>query len=371
MNIKSKIIIFTAMIAVVAVLSALIYPQFIRSIPTNDTKNTAIALQLERAKNFQVSYVGDNKILVDGANRTITLTKKEANSDNMIHVPVSRMIIFSSTHAALIDRLGISDKVVGIAWGGNYEWYIDSIKDGLENGRIKDVGPGNNPSYEEIVSLEPDLVVLVGGIGLWEEHAKKLDELGINYVVNSEWLEDDPLGYFEWIKFFSLFTNDEDKASAIYTEAETKILEISQSVSKLDKPDVLWAAVFRGTVYIPKAESYAGKIISMANGNYIFSDVAGTGSAQISLEELISRAGDADVLIYSGGIVNRTSEILATSPLLKELHPIQICNVYVFQPWYWQRVDRVYDYMNDMAAILHPDEFKTYELKQFKKVACD
>ncbi|MEM2760326.1 MAG: ABC transporter substrate-binding protein [Nitrososphaerales archaeon] len=371
MDTKPRILIVTAIIVAISITSIIMYQRSQYPQPTNDAKILSTPLKLEQAKKFQVSYIDDNKILIDGANRTLTLTSNsEIKSDDTIKVPVSRMVIFSSTHAAFIDRLGISDKVVGVAWGRNYEWYIDSIKDGLKNGRIKDVGPSNNPNYDEIVALEPDLVILIGGTGLWEEHAKKLDELGIDYVVNSEWLEDDPLGYFEWIKFFSLFTNDEDKAAAIYTEAKTKTLEISQSVSKLDKPDVLWAAVFRGTVYIPKAESYAGKIINMANGNYIFSDVAGTGSAQISLEELISRAGGADVLIYSD-IVNSTSEILAASPLLKALHPIQACNVYAFQPWYWQRVDRVDDYMSDMAAILHPDEFKTHELKQFKKVACD
>ncbi|MGH9878597.1 MAG: ABC transporter substrate-binding protein, partial [Nitrososphaerales archaeon] len=369
MNIRSRITIIIVIIVTISVTSMVAYQQTMQVLPRENAQITSVPLDLEHAKLFSVSYVGENKILVDGANRTIILTPVAGvNLDKDIRIPVTRMVIFSSTHAALIDRLGIVDRIVVVAWGGNYEWYINTIKDGLENGRIKDIGSSNSPNYDEIVSLEPDLVVLVGGISLWEEQAKKLDELGIDYVVNSEWLEDDPLGYFEWIKFFSLFTNDEDKASAIFTEAKTKTLDISQSVSKLDKPDVLWAAVFRGTVYVPKAESYAGKIINMANGNYIFSDVAGSGSAQISLEELISRAGDADVLIYSGGVVNSTSEILAASPLLKELHPIQTCNVYAFQPWYWQRVDRVDYYMNDMAAILHPDEFKTYELKQFKKV---
>lgn len=371
MNLKSKIVTTVIIVAAISILSIVIYQEPAQLGSTNDAKSVAIELQLERAKNFQVSYVGDNKILVDGANRTITLTKKEANSDNMIHVPVSRMIIFSSTHAALIDRLGISDKVVGIAWGGNYEWYIDSIKDGLENGRIKDVGPGNNPSYEEIVALEPDLVVLVGGTGLWEEHAKKLDELSINYVVNSEWLENDPLGRFEWIKFFSLFTNDEDEASSIYAEVKAKTIGISKRVSELERPDVLWAGVFRGTVYIPRAESYVGTIINMANGNYVFSDMSGTGSAEISLEELVSRSNDADILIYSSYTVNKTSDITAISPLLAELDPVKTCEVYAFQPWYWQTLDRVDDYMNDVAAILHPDAFTGYELKQFKKVDCD
>jgi len=226
MNLKFGIVLVVIVLSVIFAVSITIYqPSQLES--SNEEIVANISLELERAKNFQVSYIGEKKIMVDGANRTLTLVPaSEVRSKEEIGVPVSRMIIFSSTHAALIDRLGISDKIVGVAWGRNYEWYIDSIKDGLEKGRIKDVGLGNSPSYDQIVALEPDLVVLVGGAGLWEQHAKKLDEVGINYVVNSEWLEDDPLGRFEWIKFFSLFTNDEDKASAIYTETKNKTVRI-------------------------------------------------------------------------------------------------------------------------------------------------
>lgn len=372
MSTKSWVLITTLSVTAILVISIIIYTQTIKQEPTTYTSTSNILLDIEKAKNFHVAYTGSNKILHDGANRTITLVPiTDTRQDGNILIPVSRMIIFSSTHAALIDRLGISDKIVGVAWDGNYEWYIGSIKEGLKNGRIKDVGPSNDPNYDEIVTLKPDLVVLVGGTGLWEKHAKKLDELGINYVVNSEWLEEDPLGRFEWIKFFSLFTNDENKAAEIYSEAKAKTLETSKRVSELERTDVLWAGVFRGSVYIPRAESYAGKIINITNGNYVFNDMTGTGSAQISLEELVLRGNDADILIYSSTTVNKTSDITAVSPLLAELKPIQTCRVYAFQPWYWQTIDRINDYMNDVAAILHPDAFQGYELKQFKKVDCD
>lgn len=370
MNIKSKITIALIIVAIISITSIIAYQQTRQLEPVIDTKSTSISLELQRAKNFQVSYIGGNKILIDGANRTITLTPI-AKLNKEVQIPISRMIIFSSTHAALIDRLGISDRVIGVAWGGNYEWYIDGIKDGLQNGRIKDIGPSNSPNYDELVALNPDLVVLVGGTGLWENHAKKLDELGINYVVNSEWLEDDPLGRFEWIKFFSLFTNDEERASKIYDEVAAETSKISDKVSNLEKPDVLWASVFRGTVYIPRAESYVAKVIEMAGGNYIFNDIHGIGSAQISLEELISRADNAEVMIYSSHLVNNTNDIMAAAPLLSEIKQIQSCNVYAFQPWYWQKLDRVDDTLADVAAIIHPEQFPNYQLKQFKELSCE
>lgn len=329
------------------------------------------SISIENAERFSVSYDGTNKILTDGADRTLVLTHDDVTSENQIQIPVERIVIFSSTHAAFMDRLEITDKIVGVAWGGNYNWYIDDIKDGLQSGAIRDIGVGNNPNYDEIVSLQPDLVVLVGGEGLWEKHAKKLDELKIPYVVNSEWLENTALGRFEWIKFFSIFVDKEDEAQKIYSEVKAKTSEIFSHVSESDTPTVLWAGVFRGTAYVPKGGSYIGEVLKNVNSKYAFEDLEGTGSLQISLEELVFKGSTSDFLIYSSDAVSSTSDIISINPILSRLGSIQNCQVYAFEPWYWQKIDRLDDFVNDIAAILHPEVFAGYELKQFKKVACE
>lgn len=347
---------------------------------------------VEYAKLFSVHYDGDRKILTDGANRTLILQRSvetqlaadysgykiaavppayAGSDDNTILIPAKRIIVFSSTHAAMMDRLGIADRIIGVAWGGGYEWYIDSIKDDLGTGRIRDVGQGNNPNYDEIVSLKPDLVVLVGGTGMWEDKARKLDELGIRYVVNSEWLESDPVARFEWIKFFAALTDDEEKATSVFDEVKAKVDNIAERVEGLDKPNVAWAGVFKGTVYVPRTESYVGKLIEMAGGKYMFEDLPGTGSAQISMEELVARGSNAEILIYSSTETNSTSEIILESPLLASMTAIKSCSVYAFEPWYWQRLDQLDDTVSDIAAIMHPEAFPDYQFKQFKKLQCD
>ncbi|MEM3094657.1 MAG: ABC transporter substrate-binding protein [Nitrososphaera sp.] len=340
---------------------------------------------VEYAKLFNVHYDGDRKVLTDGANRTLILQRSgetqpvaddsrhtittavpvayAESGDNTILIPAKRIIVFSSTHAAMMDRLGIADRIVGVAWGGGYEWYIGSIKDGLGTGRIKDIGQGNNPNYDEIVALKPDLVVLVGGTGMWEDKARKLDELGIRYVVNSEWLESDPVARFEWIKFFAALTDDEEKATSVFDEVKAKVDDITERVEGLDKPNVAWAGVFKGTVYVPRTER--------AGGKYLFEDLPGTGSAQISMEELVARGSNAEILIYSSTETNNTSEIIRESPLLAGMAAIKSCSVYAFELWYWQTLDQLDDTVSDVATIMHPEVFPDYQLKQFKKLQCD
>jgi iron complex transport system substrate-binding protein len=328
-------------------------------------------IQIEKAKNFDVIVEDDVTFLIDGANRKLVLDADEVIAKDHITVPANRIVVFSSTHAALMDRLEITDKIVGVAWGNTYEWFIPSIKKGLDDGTIQDIGISNNPDYEKIVALNPDLVILNGGTGLWEKHAKKLDELGIPYVVNSEWLEDDPLGRFEWIKFFAILTNTEEKATKIYNIAKAETNTILEKTSSLESPKVLWAGIFQGTVFVPRSDSYVGAIIKEANGNYVFDDINGTGGAQINIEEMIYRGKEADVWIFSSDLINSTKDIISIHPLLKELRPVQNCNVYSFQPWYWQRLDKYEEFVKDVAAILHPQESSDYQLTQFRKVSCD
>ncbi len=334
----------------------------------NSIKKYEILLEISKAKNFEIYKDGQKIVIIDGASRKISLSYE--TNGNSLQIPVNRIVIFSSTHAAFMDRLGVTNKIVGVTDGNNQDWYIDSIKSGLDSGTIKDVGLSTNPNYDEIVALDPDIVILTGGTGLWEDKGKKLDELGIPFVVVSEWMEDDPLGKFEWIKVFSIITGTEDSAVVLFDSIVEKTVAVFEKVSKSEKPQVLWAGVFGGTAYVPNNNSYAGEIIRLTNADYVFNDLSGSGSAQISIEELLFRGKDADILVYSSDFVDNTNDITDIHPLLSELGPIQKCNVYSFQPWYWQSVDKYDDYVNDVAAIMHPELFSDYQLKQFKKVSC-
>jgi iron complex transport system substrate-binding protein len=337
-----------------------------------DKKDHTSSIQIQKAKHFTTYDNGKDTVLIDGAERKLILSNKsgDQNKENNVVIPTKRLVVFSSTHAAYLNRLGIADRIVGITGGNTQEWFIKPIKDGLENNTIKDLGVADNPDYDQLVALNPDLVVLVGGTGLWEKHAKKLDELGIPYVVSSEWLEDDPLGRFEWIKFFGVLTGTESIADTVFEETIESTESLFDSVKQNKSPKVVWAGIFNGIVYVPRNSSYVGQILKDANSDYVFSDINGSGSAEISIEELVFRARNADVFVFSGGFVNSTDEITSIHPLLAKLSPIQKCNVYSFQPWYWQSADRYDEYAHDVVAMIHQNDFEHYQLKQFKKVEC-
>lgn len=352
-----------AIIAIVSVTLAITSYFVLLESGSNNVETHQTPLTIVSAKKFNLYQDDNTTILVDGGNRKIPLNQ-------ILPEPADRIVVSSSTHVAFINRLGMADKIVGIAGANTHEWYLEKIKLNIEKGLISDTGLGTNPNYDEIIALSPDIVILSGGTGMWEEQGKKFDELGIPYIVVSEWLENEPLGQFEWIKVFGLITGTQDKAWSIFEDASKKAETTVKIVSESKKLTILWAGVFKGIAHVPRNNSYVGELIHLVNAEYAFRELEGTGSAQISIEDLLVKGKDADVLVYSGGFVNNTKEIIAVNPLLAELGPIKNCNVYRYQPWHWESVDRYEDFVNDAAAIAHPELFDNYQLKQFKKVSC-
>ena len=82
-----------------------------------------------------------------------------------------------------------------------------------------------NPDYEQLTALDPDIVSVYTG-SYRRRILSKLEELGINYAVDNEYMEPTALARMEWLKFILTFFN-EDKAAADY------VSEIKADIEKI------------------------------------------------------------------------------------------------------------------------------------------
>ena len=325
------------------------------------------------AKNFQLEYHNDYKVLrVKQGDEWVTYVlyhDKKPDVDGIpVKIPVKRMVVMSSTHLAQLEAINATDSIVGFMWGGKYDLYFEDVKKAIEKGKIVDVGSSSAPDYEKILTLKPDLVVIYV-TPYNEEVKKKLDELGIPYVVNSEWLENDPLGRAEWVKFFAALTDREEQAQKYFDRVEKNVLDVAEKVNGSNGQKLLWCTIFKGKVYVPKGKSYVAKMAEYANANYVFSDVDGTGSATITLEDLLLRGSDADVMVYSSYRVKSVDDLLGVDSRLSEIKAVKNGNVYRISEDYWQLGLLYTDVVvKDLAAITHPDKFPGYEPRFFVKL---
>jgi iron complex transport system substrate-binding protein len=334
--------------------------------------------ELKYATGFTIEEIGGGcEKITDAENQTLILVpqgkKVPTGYENLprINTPVKKAVILSVTFGALMRPLGVLDSVVGSGTMEN-ELYVDEMKQGYASGTIKYVGGGGMgaPDFEAIRVLNPDIVFCSTGYPDAVEYYNQLKEMGITVAVCNDYLETDPLGRLEWIKFFAAFYNKDKAAESYFASVEKKIDDIKSQVmlSSQSPPGVLWASIFMGSCYVSGGDSYVAKMIDMAGGNYLFNDLKGSGASSISLEELHARGEGCDIFIYASTppYINSIKEIVDNGPVLADMPVIKNGPVYCFQPWFYQIADKPDEIVQDLAAIFYPSLFPGYRLKNFE-----
>jgi iron complex transport system substrate-binding protein len=226
--------------------------------------------------------------------------------EQVIRVPVKRMICMSTTHLAMLRALDATDVLVGISGPGLV--YDSLILDAVHRGKIADIGYEGNLNSELIVTLRPDLLMAYGVAAPSAGNTGRLSAMGVKVLYNADYLEEHPLARYEWIRLFGLLTDREAMADSLYREVSAAYMELSGNVSKLikERPDVLLGAPWEDVWYVSPSNSYIGQLIEDAGGHYIFSDLSEAHSVPFSVEAVFERATEADIWINPG-----TAESLA------------------------------------------------------------
>jgi len=343
---------------------------------TGDKTAAPVTSSINYATGFTMENLENGvKKLTDGENQTLLLIPagKQApagyDSAVKINIPVEKVVILSVTFGALMRPLGVLDSLVGSGTVES-ELYIEELKTRYASGQIKYVGAGGmgDPDYEAVRALDPDLVILSTGYPGAVDVFSKLKGMGIKAVVCNDFLENDYLARLEWIKFIAAFYGKDAVANEYFNTVEANIEAINNKMMSLSySPTVVWASIFMGSVYVSGKDSYIAKGLRNAGAFNAFSELEGSGSVAVNLEELYARGKNAEYFIYASTppYINSIQEIVDQNPILADLSSIKNGKVYCFQPWYFQIADKPDEIIQDLAFIFHPTLFPGYELKHF------
>ena len=150
---------------------------------------------------------------------------------------------------------------------------------------------------ELVLSIQPDLVV---GFGITSENKgyETLKRSKISVVYNGDWIEKNPLGKAEWIKFFAPFFAMEKKADSVFQSIEASYKEAkSLAQGAKQAPTVLSGALYKDVWYAPGGESWAAEFIRDANANYLWKGTSQAGSLSLSIENVLDEGKNADFWI--------------------------------------------------------------------------
>ena len=89
----------------------------------------------------------------------------------LIRTPVDRMVVYSSVHGSMLDELGIAGRIVGVCESEYIS--VPSLRDGIDSGRITDVGNSFSPDVEKIIDLSPEVILVspfenCSSVRLWQ-----------------------------------------------------------------------------------------------------------------------------------------------------------------------------------------------------------
>ncbi len=291
----------------------------------------------------------------------------------VIQVPIKRVICMSTTHVAMIDALGESNAIVGIS-GSDYITH-PGLRSKLERGEVRDVGADHTLNYELILTLRPDLVIAYGITAEVNGMVNRLKGLGIPVILNGDYLEDQPLGKTEWIRFLAPFFAGDQKADSVFISVASSYTQLKDLIGDTrQKPSVMTGLPWKDTWYIPGGKSFAAAYIRDAGGTYLWEDLDSREAVPLDLEAIYARAASADIWINCGA-AGTLSEIVETDKRLSRFQPVGTGKIFnnnaQINPAggnaFWESgVMSPHLILADLISIFHPEVLPDHELVYYK-----
>lgn len=339
-------------------------------------------MELQYANQFSVDYYEEGYALVsivdsgsfllvpegkkapEGLDKDITVIQKPL--DHIYLVATSAMDLFCSLDA--LDEISLS--------GTNADgWYIEDAKKAMEEGKILFAGKYSAPDYELILSEGCDLAVESTMIYHTPEVKEKLEQFGIPVLVERSSYESHPLGRTEWLKLYGALLGKEDEAEALFEE-ETRNLEEVFQAENTGKTVAFFYINSTGNANVRKSGDYVSRMIELAGGKYIFSDLGEEDNAlstvNMTMEEFYAGARDADYIIYNSAIdgeLYTLDELFGKSALLKDFKAVKEGNVWCTGKNLFQETTGLGKMIEDIHTMLTTEDDDLKELTYMHKLS--
>ena len=338
-------------------------------------------ITVDYAKNFTLEYKDGYKLLTvltpwAGATEPVRyalVPKGQADPTGIegimvVHTPIESFVSLSTTYLPFLEQIDALSSLVAVDSGAYI--YNPDVQTWLQAGAVAEVGSGAVINVERLVDLNPDLIMTsASGFAEYDSHPQLL-EAGLKVVINSDYLEQNPLGRAEWGKFIAAFFDKEAEAARLFDEMVVRYDEAKTAASlSATRFTVFTNTAYEGTWYMPGGESYIANLLADAGADYVFKDIEGSGAQPLDFEVVLERAKDADYWINVGAVTD-LSALAAMDARYADFKAFQDGNVYTYS----KRVNELgaVDYFEsgtampdvilmDLIKALHPGALTEHE----------
>ena len=348
-------------------------------------------LSVSYASGFEVEYHNNYKIVTvtnpwQGAQESFRYvlvqcgTPAPQNSETtgaVIEVPVANIIAMSTTYLPALTSLGLIDRLIGV---DSYAWTTtEAVQARIAAGEVAEIGSGTTVNVELTLDLDPALVMTYGiGIPDYDTHPVLL-EAGIPVALNGDFVEQDPLGRAEWLKFIALFFNREQDAATEFDAIAAEYQQVAAlTAAQAERPSVLLGSVYNGTWYVAGGDSYMAKMLADAGAAYLWSDDGSVGALPLDFESVYALAADVDFWLNpDSSFWFSVEDVLASDPRYGDfaaLHTGRLFNNNADvnenggNAYYEEGAAHPEKVLKDLVKILHPHLLPDHELVFFRQI---
>lgn len=321
--------------------------------------------QLDYAQQFTADCYEGGYTMVsipDSGQKFLVVPQDAAEVDSLpadvtvLRQPVENIYLVSTSVMDLILHLDALDSVT-LSGTKAEGWYLPEAKQAMEAGRIAYAGKYSAPDYEQILAANCGLAVENTMILHTPEVKEQLEHFGIPVLVERSSYESGPLERMEWIKLYGILLGKEDTAEQVFAAQEAAIAPLLEQ-EPTGKSCAFFSLSSNNLATVRKGSDYVAKMIEMAGGAYVFSDLTDNGNSlatmNLPLEDFYAGAKDADVLIYNSaieGTIASVSQLTEKFPLLAEFKAVQNGQVWCTSQSLFQQSMELADLILDMNKV--------------------
>lgn len=337
-------------------------------------------MELKYAKQFTVDYYeeGYKLVSVKGDSSYLLIPENSNIPDELpkdivvINLPVNDIYLVATP---VMDLFRVIDGIDRIKFSGTKEsgWYIPEAKEKMKQGEIIYAGKYNAPDYELLIGNNCDLAIENTMIYHNPEVKEQLERNNIPVFVDCTSYEEHPLGRLEWVKLYGVFLGCEEAAEQYFNE-QISALENIMNYEKSDKSVAFFYITSNGAVVVRKPGDYVAKMIELAGGRYVFSELKSDdenalSTMKITMEDFYMAAKDADVLIYNSSIepeLDNVDELFEKNELFRDFKAVQQGRVYCTGKDMFQQTSQMGSFIEDLYHIYNDEN--NYEFLSMKKL---
>lgn len=325
------------------------------------------SMELTYAQQFTVDYYADGSALITiaGNDRFLLLPEGGVPPEGLdaevtvLRQPLDNIYLAASSAMDFFRALDQLDRV-RLTSTAAANWSIPEVLAALDSGNLLYAGRYSAPDYELLLDQKSRLAIESTMIYHTPEVGEQLRELGIPVLVERSSYEPHPLGRMEWIKLYGLLTEKEEEAAAFFDRQMAQLAPILDAEQTENGPTVTFFYITSsGYANVRKPGDYISKLIEMAGGRYIFSDLDAGGNdlstINMQMETFYAGARDADILIYNSTIdaeLETLDELLQKSELLSDFKAVRSGDVWCTGKDLFQQPTGLGDLLMDLHSVI-------------------